>query len=156
MQADKLTIKAQEAIQAAQQIANEQNNQTIEPAHILKGMFQVDENILPFILNKQSVNLEYVKKQLDDILNKLPKVTGDVQLNLSNNTSKLLNSALTKAKNMQDDFASLEHILLALIELNEPTAQLLKNAGISQKSTEKAIQEIRKGSRVTSASVEET
>ncbi|MFA9290694.1 MAG: ATP-dependent chaperone ClpB, partial [Solirubrobacteraceae bacterium] len=156
MQLDKFTIKSQEAIQVAQQIAFENNNETIEPAHLMKGMFKVDENILPFVLSKLSVNQQYIKNQLEEVLKKLPKVSGEIQYNISNNTSKLLNIAQVKAKNMQDAYTSLEHLLLAIIELNEPTAQLLKNAGATQKGIEKAILELRKGSKITSSSAEES
>ena len=149
------TIKAQEAIQKAQELAQGYGHQQIENAHILKGIFQVDENVVPFILNKLGVNVDLFKQTLENILSSYPKVQGG-EIMLSREASKTLTEASIIAKKMNDEYVSIEHLLLAMLKANDATSQLLKDNGINEKDLTAAITEIRNGSRVTSQSAEET
>jgi ATP-dependent Clp protease ATP-binding subunit ClpB len=149
------TIKAQEAVQKAQELAQGYGHQQIENAHILKGIFQVDENVIPFILNKLGVNVELFKQTLENILSSYPKVQGG-EIMLSREASKTLTEASINAKKMNDEYVSIEHLLLAMLKANDAVSQLLKDNGVNEKDLIAAITEIRNGSRVTSQSAEET
>ena len=155
MNFNNFTIKSQEAVQKAQQIAQGFGQQQIENAHILKGIFEVDENVTPFILNKLGVNIELFKQTLDHIIQSFPKVEGG-ELMLSTKANKMLIDASNIAKKMKDEYVSLEHLILAILNSKGPTTQLLKDNGINEKDLNSAIQELRKGSKVTSQSAEET
>ena len=155
MNFNKFTIKSQEAIQQGQQIAQAYGHQQIENSHILKGIFEVDENVTPFIFNKLGININLLKTLIDKILVSYSKVSGgDVML--SNNASKMLNNALNEAKNLKDEYVSIEHLLLAILSVKDTTSQLLKDQGVTEKNLKMAIEELRKGSNVTSQSAEET
>ncbi len=149
------TIKAQEAVQKAQELAQGYGHQQIENAHILKGIFQVDENVIPFILNKLGVNVDLFKQTLENILSSFPKVQGG-EIMLSRDASKTLTEASIIAKKMNDEYVSIEHLLLAILKSKDATSQLLKDNGVNEKDLMAAITEIRNGSRVTSQSAEET
>ena len=149
------TIKSQEAIQQSQQIAQGYGHQQIENAHILKGIFEVDENVLPFILKKLSINTDIFKKTLDSILMSYPKVEGG-EIMLSRDAGKMLNDAANIAKKMKDEYVSIEHLLLAILKQSDDTARLMKDNGITEKNLTAAVNELRKGNRVTSQSQEET
>lgn len=152
---NQLTIKSQEALQAAQQLAQASGHQFIENLHLLKGMIQIDENVLPFIFKKLNVNLSLVIQLIDSSLNALPKVEGgDIQL--SRDASKTVNGAMSIATKMEDEYVSLEHLLISLFDGKSTAARILKDQGITKNQLEKAIEELRQGSRVTSASAEET
>ncbi|AMC12159.1 ATP-dependent chaperone ClpB [Lutibacter profundi] len=155
MNLNKFTIKSQEAIQQAQQIAQSNEHQQIENSHILKGIFEVDENVIPFILNKLGVNIELLKSLIDKTIESYAKVTGG-DIMLSRNASKMLNIAETEAKKMKDEYVSIEHLILAILKTKDTTSQILKDQGVSEKDLITAIQELRKGSKVTSQSAEET
>lgn len=152
---NQLTIKSQEALQAAQQLAQESGHQFIENLHLLKGMIQIDENVLPFIFKKLNVNLALVIQLLDSSLTALPKVDGG-EIQLSRDASKTVNNAMSIATKMEDEYVSLEHLLLSLFDGKSTAARILKDQGITKSQLEKAIEELRQGSRVTSASAEET
>ncbi|PQJ33239.1 ATP-dependent chaperone ClpB [Nonlabens arenilitoris] len=155
MNMNQLTIKSQEALQAAQQLAQASGHQFIENLHLLKGMIQIDENVLPFIFKKLNVNLSLVIQLIDSSLNALPKVEGgDIQL--SRDASKTVNGAMSIATKMEDEYVSLEHLLISLFDGKSTAARILKDQGITKNQLEKAIEELRQGSRVTSASAEET
>jgi ATP-dependent Clp protease ATP-binding subunit ClpB len=149
------TIKSQEAIQKAQQIAQGYGHQQIENAHLLKAMLEVDDNVTPFLLQKTGINLPIVTKTLDSILNSFPKVSGG-ELMLSRSANKTLLDAANIAKKMKDEYVTLEHLLLAIIKSDGKTAQLLKDSGLTKKALEAAISEIRKGGNVQSQSAEDT
>ncbi|HFS66692.1 MAG TPA: AAA family ATPase, partial [Flavobacteriia bacterium] len=149
------TIKAQEAIQKGQEIAQGYGHQQIENAHILKGIFEVDENVIPFILNKLGVNVDLFKQTLENILSSYPKVQGG-EIMLSREASKTLTEAGIIAKKMNDEYVSIEHLLLAMLKAKDEVSQLLKDNGVNEKDLKAAITEIRNGSRVTSQSAEET
>src|SRR5690554_5939272 len=108
------TRKSQEAIQRAQQIAQGFGHQQIENEHILKAIFETDENVLPFILKKLNVNISTLKQVLDKQLESFPKVSGG-ELMLSREASKAVNEATNIAKSMKDEFVSIEHLLLAIL-----------------------------------------
>ena len=155
MNTNNFTIKSQEAIQQAQQIAQGFGHQQIENEHILKGILEVDENVTPFILKKLNVNVDLFKKILDSTLQSFPKVSGG-DLMLSREASTALTEANIIAKKMNDEFVSIEHLLLAIFKSKSKVAQILKDQGVTYNGLEAAIAEIRKGERVTSASAEET
>ena len=150
-----LTIKSQEALQQAQQIAQSYGQQQLENEHILKGILEVDENVTPFILKKLNVNIELFKKILDSAIQNFPKVAGG-ELILSRDANTMLTEAGIIAKKMTDEYISIEHLLLAILKSKSKVAQILKDQGVTEKGMEAAIAEIRKGERVTSASAEET
>ncbi len=155
MNFNNFTIKSQEAVQKAQQIAQGFNHQQIENAHILKGVFEVDENVTPFVLNKLGVNIGLFKETLENIIKGFPKVEG-ADLMLSKSASKMLIDAGNIAKKMSDEYVSLEHLILAIFNSKDDTSQLLKDNGVNAKDLNNVIQELRKGSKVTSQSAEDT
>ena len=149
------TIKSQEAVQNAVQIAASNKNQSIETAHLLKGIINVDENVTPFLFKKLNVNLGLISKIIDKTIESFPKSEGTEPY-----LSKTLNQALLNANNrlaeFKDEFVSIEHLLLAILTAKDTISQQLKDAGINEKDLKNAIVELRKGSNVTSASAEET
>ncbi|WP_203257943.1 ATP-dependent chaperone ClpB [Hyunsoonleella ulvae] len=149
------TIKSQEAIQQAQQIAQGYGHQQIENEHIIKGVFEVDKNVIPFILKKLNVNIDILKQALDKQLESFAKVSG-TDIMLSREAGKSLNEASIIAKKMKDEFVSVEHLLLAVFKSNSKIAQMLKDQGVTEKNLKAAIDELRKGENVTSQSQEET
>ncbi len=149
------TIKSQEAVQKAQQIAQGNQNPQINIAHILQGVIEVDENVIPFILNKLGVNVELFKKTLETIIQSFSKVDGG-DLALSRDTSKMLIDAESIAKKMKDEYVSIEHLLLAILKSKGAATQLLKDNGVNERDLKAAIEELRKGDNVTSQSAEET
>jgi len=149
------TIKSQEALQKAQQIAYGFGQQQIENAHLLKGILEVDENVTPFILNKSGVNLDVFKQTLESIVKSYPKVQGG-EIMLSKNANNTLLEAEKIAKDMKDEYVSLEHLILAVLNSKDPAAQLLKDSGITEKELKSSIELLRKGNKVTSQSAEET
>ncbi|MCM5662928.1 ATP-dependent chaperone ClpB [Galbibacter mesophilus] len=155
MNLNNFTIKSQEAIQQAQQIAQGYGHQQIENEHIFKALFEVDENVLPFLLKKLNVNVTLLKQVLDSTLNSFSKVEGG-ELMLSREAGKALNEASIIAKKMNDEFVSVEHLILAIFKSNSKIAQILKDQGVTEKGLKSAIEELRKGDRVTSASAEDT
>jgi len=155
MDFNKFTIKSQEAVQQAQQIAQSYGHQQIENSHILKAIFEVDENVAPFIFKKIGLNIDLLKSLIDKTLESYSKVTGG-EISLSGNASKMLNAAAIEAKNMKDEYVSVEHLLLAILNTKDTTSQILKDQGVTDKNLKAAIQELRKGSTVTSQSAEET
>src|SRR6218665_1239285 len=155
MNINQLTIKSQEALQQAQQIAQGFGQQQIENEHILKGILEVDENVTPFILKKLNVNVDLFKKILDSTIQSFPKVSGsDILFSRDANTT--LNEASIIAKKMNDEYVSIEHLLLAIFKSKSKVAQILKDQGVTEKGLQAAIDEIRKGESVTSSSAEET
>ncbi|WP_313579368.1 ATP-dependent chaperone ClpB [Chishuiella sp.] len=156
MDFNQFTIKGREAIQSAQQIAVAHKNQAIEPAHILGGMIDVDENVLSLILEKQGIKMDLIKPELDLEINKYPKVEGQQNNHLSNSSNQILQSAQEIAKEMNDDFITLEHLLLGIIKNVSPVSQILKNKGVTFDNTKKLVVELRNGERVTSENAEGT
>ncbi len=155
MNLNNYTIKSQEAIQQAQQIAQGFSHQQIENEHIFKGILEVDENVLPFILKKLNVNISILQQTLEKQLESFSKVSGS-ELMLSREVGKSLNEASIIAKKMKDDFVSIEHLILAVFKSNSKIAQMLKDQGVNEKGLKAAIEELRKGENVTSQSQEDT
>jgi ATP-dependent Clp protease ATP-binding subunit ClpB len=156
MNFNKFTIKSQEAIQEAQKIAQGYSHQEIENSHILQAIFEVDENATPFILKKLGINTDLLKQLITKILDSYAKVSGGGNVTLSRNASKMLSIAETEAENLKDEYVSIEHLLLGILKAKDTTAQLLKDQGVTEKSLKAAILELRKGSKVTSQSAEDT
>jgi ATP-dependent Clp protease ATP-binding subunit ClpB len=149
------TIKSQEAIQHAQQIAQGYGHQHIENEHLVKALFEVDENVFPFILKKLNVNVSMLQQALDKQLESFAKVSG-TDIMISRDTGTTLNEASIIAKKMNDDYVSIEHLILAIFKSKSKIAQMLKDQGATEKGLKSAIEELRKGDRVTSQSQEET
>ncbi|KJD36288.1 Clp protease ClpB [Tamlana sedimentorum] len=149
------TIKSQEAIQQAQQIAQGFGHQQIENEHLFKGILEVDENVLPFLLKKLNVNASILQQALDKQLESFSKVSG-TDIMLSREAGKSLNEASIIAKKMNDDFVSIEHLLLAIFKSKSKIAQMLKDQGVTENHLKAAIEELRKGENVTSQSQEDT
>ncbi|ALJ04301.1 ATP-dependent chaperone ClpB [Pseudalgibacter alginicilyticus] len=155
MNLNNFTIKSQEAIQQAQQVAQGYGHQQIENEHIFKGIFEVDQNVLPFILKKLNVNIPILEQAIGKQLESLSKVSGS-ELMLSREASKTINEASIIAKKMNDDFVSVEHLILAVFKSKSKIAQMLKDQSVTEKSLQAAINELRKGENVTSQNQEET
>jgi len=155
MNINKFTIKSQEAIQLSQQLAQRFGQQQIENEHVLKAIFEVDENVAPFILKKLNVNVPLFEQILDSTILSFPKVTGG-EIMLSRTANTTLNEAEIIAKKMSDEFVSIEHLILAIFGSKSKVAQILKDQGVTYNGLKAAIDELRKGSNVTSASAEDT
>ena len=155
MNINKFTIKSQEAIQHSQQLAQGFGQQQIENEHIFKAIFEVDENVAPFILKKLNVNVPLFQQILDSTIQSFPKVSGG-EIMLSRTANTTLNEAEIIAKKMNDEFVSIEHLILAIFDSKSKVSQILKDQGVTGKGLKAAIEELRKGERVTSASAEET
>jgi ATP-dependent Clp protease ATP-binding subunit ClpB len=155
MNLNNFTIKSQEAIQKATEIATAKQNQSIEPAHLLKGILMVDENVVPYLLQKLNVHFDVFSKALDKLVDSLPKVSGGEQY-LSSNSNRALQKALELASEFKDEFVSIEHLLLGILTLNDAASRLLQNNGVTEKDLRTAIKQLRKGSTVNSQTAEET
>ncbi|WP_233885625.1 ATP-dependent chaperone ClpB [Tenacibaculum piscium] len=155
MNLNNYTTKSQETIQQAQQIAQGYGHQQLENEHIFKALFAVDENVLPFILKKLNINITVLQQVLEKQLASFPKVSGG-ELMLSKEANKALNEASIIAKKMNDEYVSIEHLILAIFKSKSQIAQVLKDQGVTEKSLTATIEELRKGERVTSQSAEET
>lgn len=154
MNLNKFTIKAQEAVQKAQQLAQYSGHQAIEIGHLLKGMLEEDNQVVSFLLSKQGANTQYILKELEGIIESYPKVMGG-NMHISQNLSRVLNDAMNEAQSMKDEFVSIEHLLLSIMKSTDKTAQILKDQGVTHKGILNAINELRKGERVTSQSAED-
>ena len=155
MNTNNYTIKSQEALQNAVQLAQSKGQQAIETGHLLKAVINVGENVTHFIFNKLGVNSHNLLSALDRIIDSYPRVSGG-EVYLSPDSNKALEKATRLAKDMGDQYISLEHILLGLLDNRDLVAQLLKDSGLTEKETKEAIAELRKGSRVNSQSAEES
>jgi len=153
MNFNNFTIKAQEALNQATEIALGLGQQSVEPAHLLKAMISEEDSTVNFLLKKNGVNIPYIQKQLDEQIASLPKVSGG-NIYLSNKTNEVLQKAQTHLKPFGDEFISLEHILLALISVRDKAGDLLKDAGLTEKSLIAAINELRGGKKVTDQNAE--
>ena len=153
MDFNKFTIKSQEAIQKAQEIATANSNQAIETGHILKGIFTVDDNVLPFVFEKLGANKQKIDVILNNIIKSYPNVSGGSPY-LSRNAQSVLNNAIQYGTKNGDEFISIEFILLPLLESRDQISELLSDQGISKKGLLKTIEELRKGEKVKSKSAE--
>jgi ATP-dependent Clp protease ATP-binding subunit ClpB len=155
MNFNNFTIKSQEALQSATQEAMNNGQQAIETGHILKGVLNVDENVTPFLLKKMGVNMASFAAAIDSQVKSYPKIAGG-QPYLSNKASLVLNSANNYLKEFKDEYVSIEHLLLALLNGGDTIAQLMKDSGVAEKQLKAAITELRKGGNVTSQTAEDT
>ncbi|MEL6866963.1 MAG: Clp protease N-terminal domain-containing protein, partial [Bacteroidota bacterium] len=154
MNFNKFTLKSQEALQRAQQIAMSEQHQAMELGHILKGLLEVDDSVSPFLFKKLGVNIDIVRKTLDSQLQSYPKVTTSGGQYLSRNATQVITESQQFLKEFGDEFVSIEHLLLAILRIKDPVSQLLKDSGINEKALKAAIQELRKGKTVQSQSAE--
>jgi ATP-dependent Clp protease ATP-binding subunit ClpB len=155
MNFNNFTIKAQEAVQKAIDLAQDNNQQMIEPAHLLKGVMMVGENITGFLFQKLGVNPQNLERVLDKEIESFPRVSGGEPM-LSRETNAVFQKATGFTSKMGDQFVSLEHLLLAILDEKNSASQMMKDAGISLNQLQAAIQELRKGEKVTSQSAEDT
>ena len=155
MNLQQYTIKSQEAINKAIEIALGNGQNTVEPAHLLKALLEVDEHVLPFILKKSNVNINRIKEVNDSIITTFPKVSGSGPF-LSNASNQVLNKSLQLMKEFGDEFVSIEHLLLALLQTNDKVASMLKDAGLNEKEVKLSIKELRGNSKVNDANAENT
>ncbi len=155
MNLNNFTIKSQEVIQKAVEIAQGYSHQAVEPAHLLRAILDEGENITGFLLRKLGVNPGTFDAVLNRMLDSMPKVSGGEQY-LSNAANRVLHKALEYSKAMGDQFVSVEHILLGLVAAGEQVGQLMKDAGITEKELKQAIAELRKGAKVDSQTAEDT
>ena len=151
---DKFTIKAQEVVQEAVNTAQMNGQQTIEPIHVLKGILTKAKDVSTFIFQKLGVNANQVAMLVDQEIQHLPKVQGG-QPYLSNDANSVLTKAMDTAKQMDDEFVSVEPILLALLTVNSTASRILRDAGCNEKDMRAAIQELRQGQKVQSQSGDE-
>ena len=155
MNFNKFTIKAQEAIQEAVNIAQAHGQQVIEPAHIMGGVLKSNEQIVSFLLQKTGANINNIKSGTESMIRSLPKVSGGEPY-LSRESNSIILKAEDIAKKYGDEYISVEPLLAALLETESPVSAMLKNNGMNRNELEKAIAELRKGSKVTSQSAEES
>ncbi len=155
MNLNNLTIKAQEAIANAETIAVKNRQQQIDTLHILKSMLDTDNDVVPFLLKKQSVNPKAIQQVIDRMIKTIPQVEGG-DIYLSSGAQKALQSAIVFSNELGDEFVALEHLVYGIFAANDRTSQVLKDAGVTEKGLKAAISELRKGSKVTSDSSEGT
>ena len=155
MNINKYTIKSQEALQSALELARRQGQQALEPAHLLKSLLELGDSLVDFLLAKLSVSRPRLEEATDKLIAALPKVSGGDPY-LSSEANKVLDKAEDIASQMKDEYVALEHLFLALVEVDSPVARLLKSdLGVQTKELRLAIEELRKGGRVTSQHAEE-
>jgi ATP-dependent Clp protease ATP-binding subunit ClpB len=155
MQLNNFTIKSQEAVQQAQQLAMSNEQQAVETGHLLKGVQLADDNLLPFLLKKLGVNPDIFIAALDRVIEGYPKVKGG-EAYLSNDAARALQKAVESLKDFGDEYVSLEHLVLGLLKGGGTVAQMLKDSGVDEKSLKTAIQDLRKGQKVKSQTAEDT
>ncbi|HOP02850.1 MAG TPA: ATP-dependent chaperone ClpB [Tenuifilaceae bacterium] len=155
MNFNNLTIKSQEAVQQAATIAQGYNHQAIEPVHLLKGILSQAENVTNFLFRKLGVNPANFDSVLNSILEGIPKTSGG-ETYLSSASNRVLQKSLDFAKEMGDQFVSVEHMLIGILAYGDQTSQVMKDAGMNAKDLKQAIQELRKGSKVDSQTAEDT
>jgi ATP-dependent Clp protease ATP-binding subunit ClpB len=144
------TIKAAEAIQAAQQLAFNSQNPNIETEHILKALIDQQDSPVDYLLKKNNVTINLVDSKLDELISKLPTTTGDPAQSVSRDANNVILRAGAVVKQFNDEFVTPEHLLLAIVQGNDAAGKLLKNSGLTEKGLIAAIKELRKGETVTS------
>lgn len=159
MNLQNLTIKSQQALQRAQQLAMENGNQQIEPGHLLKGIMEADENVTPFVIKKLGVNYEVMKRTVDSIVSSYPKLNGGAS-GSGQYASRELNAVIQKAntflKEFGDEYVAIEHLLLGILTEGGSVGQMMKDSGVTQKGMTAAIHDLRKGSTVNTVSAEDS
>lgn len=155
MNPNNLTIKTQEVISNAQMIAMRNQNQQIETLHLLKSMLDMDDNVVPFLMKKQGCNPKTIAAAVDREIVRLPKVSGG-DFYLGGSAQTALQKAILFCEDSGDEFVSLEHLLYGIFMANDRSSQILKDAGVTEKGLKSAISELHKGSKVDSATNEES
>ena len=155
MNLNNFTIKAQEAVQQAVQLVTQNGQQAIEAVHLLKGVIMTGESVTNFIFQKLGVNIQNLNRVLDAQISSLPKVSGGEPY-LSSEANAVLQKAIGYSSKMGDQYVSLEPIILALFTEKSTASQILKDAGMTENELRQAIEELRKGNKVTSQSAEDT
>ncbi|HMU57989.1 MAG TPA: Clp protease N-terminal domain-containing protein, partial [Chitinophagaceae bacterium] len=145
-----LTIKAAEAFQQAQQIAFNAKSPNIETEHILKALLEQQDSPVDYLLKKNNVTVNLVDNKLDELIGKLPTTSGDAAQQVSREANNVILRAGATLKQFGDEFVTPEHLMLALVQGNDSTGKLLKDAGLTEKGLIAAIKELRKGETVTS------
>ena len=153
---DNFTAKAQEAIQKGQQIASGLSHQQVETIHLLKGIMETDESLSQFLLEKSGVNVPQLKQKIEDTFKDFPKITGTDQQYLTNDANKALSKAKGMLTSFGDSFISLELMLLAIVQGEDKGARILKDLGITEANLRGAIQELRKGRKVSDQHTEDS
>ena len=153
MNFEKFTIKSQEALQKAAEIATGNQQQAIEPSHLLKAIIETDENVAAFVFKKLNVNTVILENKLDELINSYPKVSGQ-QPYLSTATNSVLQNAEKELREFKDEFISIEHLLLALLATKDKASQLMKDAGLDRAGLLKAVKELRGNAKVTDQNAE--
>jgi ATP-dependent Clp protease ATP-binding subunit ClpB len=156
MNLNNFTIKSQEVVQKAQQLATENQHQAIEPEHLLKAIFDVDESVSPYLLKKLGINPAIIERTVDSMIPSLPRVEGGEGQYLSRDAQSIVQKATSLLKDLGDEYIAIEHLLLAIVSTKNSVAQLLKDNGATEKTLKSAIESLRKGSKVNSASAENT
>ena len=144
------TIKAAEAFQQAQQLAFNSQNPNIETEHILKALLEQQDSPVDYLLKKNNVTVNIVDTKLDELINKLPKTSGEAAQSIGRDANNVVLRAGASLKQFKDEFVTPEHLLLAIVQGNDAAAKLLKDAGLTEKGLIAAIKELRKGDTVTS------
>jgi ATP-dependent Clp protease ATP-binding subunit ClpB len=158
MNPNKFTEKAQEALMAAQQLAESRSHTQLEPEHLLYALVQQEGGVVPSVLSKLGVDPKTVTGRLESILNGFARAQGTVQVYVSNRFRRILDAAASEAQRLQDDYVSTEHFLLAIVDESErgPGGQMLRELGVTRDRVYQALQEIRGGQRVSSPTPETT
>ncbi len=155
MNLNNFTIKAQEAIAKSQQLAFDGLNPAIDTEHLLKALLMEEDSLVEFLLKKNNVNVAFVESKLDEGLQKLPKISGgEPAQTISREMNNVILRAGSDLKQFGDEFVSVEHLLLGVIQGNDNAAKLLKDAGLTEKGLTAAIKDLRKGSTVNSQTQE--
>ena len=154
MTLDKFTIKAQEAIQAAINLASRNGQQVIEPLHILAGIMEKGKDVVNYIFHKSGINLQIVESAVQSEITHLPKVSGGEPY-LSPDANKVIQTTMDESQKMGDEFVSIEPLLLALLKVNSSASRILKDAGCTEEIMRAAIKELRQGSKVQNQSGDE-
>jgi ATP-dependent Clp protease ATP-binding subunit ClpB len=154
MNFEKFTIKTQKSIQLAQQIAQEHKHQFIEQEHLMQGLLVNDEHILPYLFKKLGVSVDLIKKLVEQQLKSLPKVEGG-EIQLSRKALNTLSQAQQTATKMQDEFTTVEHLLLAILKSDGAVGRIFKDQGVKEKDLLQCIDEMRKGNKANSNSAED-
>jgi ATP-dependent Clp protease ATP-binding subunit ClpB len=155
MNFNNFTIKAQEAVQKASEIATGNQQQAIESAHLLKGLLLVDENVISYLLKKLNVNISRLNDTLDTQIQAFPKVSGS-NIYFSSHTNSILQKAQSYLKEFKDEFVSVEHILLGILSINDKVSNALKDYGVNEKDLKLAITALRGDAKVTDQNAEAT
>ena len=155
MNMNNLTIKSQEAIAGAQMIATSNQQQRLDNMHLLKSLFDMDQDVIPYLIKKQDANPKTIQQVVERQIQAIPKVQGG-DIYMSNGLQQAIQQAMVFSNELGDDFVSLEHLFYGILKANDEASKILKDAGITEKGLKTAIQELRKGRNVTSSTGEDT